>query len=80
MLFLFCEALFVLRGASFCVMPCCLSSCFFLALWSPRLGGGGGGGGGLFCVLLVHLFVCFARVGFCPFSVPLVVALPGRFY
>ena len=22
-------------------------------------------------VLLMHLFVCFARVGFCPFSLPL---------
>ena len=38
-------------------------------------------------VLLVHLFVFFARVDFCPFHLPLgvgdwlqLVALPGRFY
>ena len=40
-------------------------------------------------MLLVHLFVCFARVCFCPFSLPLgvdgwprfvIVAYPGPFY
>ena len=40
-------------------------------------------------MLLVHLFVCFARVGFCQFSLPfgvggwlrfVIVALPGLFY
>ena len=40
-------------------------------------------------MLLVHLFVCFVRVGFCPFSLPIgvggwlrfvIVALPGLFY
>ena len=43
----------------------------------------------LVCVLLVHLFVCFVRVTFCHFSLPLgvggwlqfvIVALPGLFY
>ena len=40
-------------------------------------------------MLLVHLFVCFAQVSFCPSSLPLgvggwlwfeIVALPGLFY
>ena len=40
-------------------------------------------------MLLVHLFVCFAGVGFCHFSLSLgvggwmrfvIVVLPGRFY
>ena len=40
-------------------------------------------------MLLVHLFVCFARICFCPFSLPLgvegwlrfvIVANPGHFY
>ena len=43
----------------------------------------------LVCVLLIHLFVCFVRVTFCHFSLPLgvggwlrfvIVALPGLFY
>ena len=41
----------------------------------------------LVCVLLVHLLVCFLRVSFCHFSLPLwgwlrvvIVALPGFFY
>ena len=51
---------------------------------SPRLGNRE-----LVCVLLVHLFVCFVRVSFCHFSLPLgvgrwlrfvIVALPGLFY
>ena len=37
-----------------------------LALWSPRLGKRE-----LVYVLLVHLFVYFERVNFCPFSLPL---------
>ena len=55
-----------------------------LALWSPRLGKRE-----LIYVLFVHLFVYFACVDFCPFSLPLgvrdwlrfvIVALPGFFY
>ena len=71
-LFLFCLAFwFILRGASCLVLPCSLSSCFFspLALKSPRLGKRE-----LVYLLLVHLFVCFARVNFCPFSFPLGVS------
>ena len=43
----------------------------------------------LVCVLLVHLFICFVRVSFCHFSLPLgvgvglrfgIVALPGHFF
>ena len=61
-----------------------LVSPFVLAFWSPRLGKKE-----LVFVLLVHLFVCFARVCFCPFSLPLgvevwlrfvIVAYPGPFY
>ena len=53
-----------------------------LALWSPRLGKA-------VYVLLEHLFVYFACVNFCPFSLPpgvrgwlplVIVALPGLFY
>ena len=40
-----------------------LVSPFVLAFWSPLLGKRE-----LVFVLLVHLFVCFARVCFCPFS------------
>ena len=59
-------------------------SAFHLALYSPRLGKRE-----LACVLLAHLFVCFVRVSFCHFSLPLgvgawlrfvIVALPGVFY
>ena len=55
-----------------------------LAFLSPRLGKRE-----LVLVLLVHLFVCFARVCFCPFSLLLgvegwlrfvIVAYPGPFY
>ena len=52
-----------------------------LALWSPRLGSGE-----LVYVLLVHLFVYFARVNFSlPFGVSgwlrlMIVAPPGLFY
>ena len=51
---------------------------------SPRLGKRE-----LVYVLLVHLFVCFVRVSFCHFSLPLgvggwlrfaTVAIPGLFY
>ena len=48
----------------FCVA---LSSCFFIlfSIVIALLGEG------LVCVLLVHLFVCFVRVSFCHFSLPL---------
>ena len=67
-----------------CFALCPRVSSFLLALCLPRLGKRE-----LVYVLLVHLFVYFARVSFCHFSVPLgvggslrfvVVALPGRFY
>ena len=75
MLFMFCVALwFILRGAScFIVLLCFLSSSFLIVITS--LGEEGA--------------VCFARVSFCPFSLPLgvggwlrfvIVALPGLFY
>ena len=83
-LFLFCVALwFILRGTScFIVFPCSLSSCFFIpfSIVITSLGKRE-----LVCVLLVHLFVCFVRVSFCHFSLPLgvggwlqfvIVALP----
>ena len=47
------------------VFPCSLSSCFFVpfSIVITSLGEEGAG--------LVHLFVCFACVSFCPFSLPL---------
>ena len=57
---------------------------FVLEFWSPCMGKRV-----LVFVLLVHLFVCFAPVCFCPFSLPLgvggllrfvIVAYPGPFY
>ena len=65
-------------------MLCVFVSPFVLAFWSPRLGLRE-----LVFLLLVHLFVCFARVCFCPFSLPLgvegwlrfvIVAYPRSFY
>ena len=47
---------------------------FILTLWSPRLGKRE-----LVCVLLVHLFVCFVRVSFCHFPLPLGVGAWQRF-
>ena len=61
-------------------------SSFLLALLSPRLGMGKRE---LVCVLLVHLLVCFVRVSYCHFSLPLsvggwlwfvIVAFLGIFY
>ena len=61
-----------------------LVSPFVLAFWSPCLGKRE-----LVFVRRVHLFVCFVRVCFCPFSLPLgvegwlrfvIVAYPGPFY
>ena len=83
---------FVVRGLYYGALHVLKSSCalclrvfsFILALWSLR-----SGKRELVCVLLVHLFVCFIRVSFCPFSLPLCVggwlwfvigALPGLFY
>ena len=78
---LYSEALHVLESSRI-LWP--RNSSFLLALWSPRLGKRE-----LICVLLVHLFVCFVRVGVCHFSLSLgvggwlrfvIVALPGLFY
>ena len=78
---LYYGALHVLKTPS---ALCPRVSSFLLALGSPRLGKRE-----MVCVLLVHLFVCFERVSFCHFSLPLgvegwlrfvIVALPGLFY
>ena len=67
MLFLFFVALWcILPGASsFKVLPCSLSSCFFLpfSIVITSLGEEGA----RLCASR-HLFVCFARVSFDPFS------------
>ena len=87
MLFLFYVALwFILRGAScFKVCPCSLSSCFFIPFSNVITSLGEEGAS----LCASRAFVCFARVSFCPFSLPLgvggwlrfvKVALPGRFY
>ena len=91
-LFLFCVALwFILQGASVLRSSralCPRVSSFLLALRSPRLGKRETKRE-LVCVLLVHLFVCFVRVGFFRSSLPLgvggwlrfvVVALPELLY
>ena len=74
---LYYGALHVLKSSR-ALCPCVSS--FLSALWSPRLGKRD-----LVCVLLVHLVVCFVRVSFCHFSLPLgvggwlrfvIVALP----
>ena len=78
MLFLFCVALwFILRGASsFKDLPCSLSSCFFfpfsIVITSP-----GEEGAGL-CASR-HLFVCFARVSFGPFSLLVLTGVASGF-
>ena len=88
-LFLFFVALwFILRGTScFKVFPCSLSSCFFFFIpFSIVFTSLGEEGAGL-CVSCA--IVCFVRVGFCHFSLPLgvrvrlrflIVALPALFY
>ena len=90
-LLLFCVALcFILRGAScFKVFWCSLSTCFVI-LFSGVITSLGEEGAGLRAsLLLVHLFVCFVRVSFCHFSLPLgvggwlrrvIVALLRLFY
>ena len=81
---LFCVALwFILRGASwFKVFPCSFSSCFFIP-FSIVITSFGEEGARL-CAS--RAFVCFVRVSFCHFSLPLgvggwlqfvIVALPG---
>ena len=60
---LYYEALHVLKSSR---TLCPRVSSFLLALCSPRLEERE-----LDCVLLVHLFVCFVRVSFCNFSLPL---------
>ena len=60
---------FILRGASrFEVLPCSLSSSFLIpcSIMITSLGKRE-----LVYVLLVHLFVCFARISVCPVSLPL---------
>ena len=88
-LFLFCVALcfFFLWGLHFLkssIALCPRVSTSFLALWLPRLGKKE-----LVCVILAHFFVCFWRVSFCHFSLPLgvggwlrfvIVARPGLLY
>ena len=78
---------FILRDALyFQVFSCSISACFFIpfSILIIRLGKRE-----LVCVLLVYLFVCFALVSFCHFSLPLgvgdwlrfmIVALPGLCY
>ena len=85
-LFLFCVALwFILRGASCLVLPCSLSSCFFIpfSIVITSLVEDGAG------LCASREFVYFTPVNFCPISLPLgvsdwlrllIVALPGRFY
>ena len=62
---LYYGALHVLKSS--CDLCPCESS-FLLALRSPRMMKRE-----LICVVLVHLFVCFVRVSFCPFSLPIYV-------
>ena len=63
-----------MRGAScFKVLPCSLSLCFYIH-FSIVITTLGKEGAGLY-VLLVHLFVCFARV--CPFLLFLLVSGVG---
>ena len=76
---------FKLRGTScFGVFPCCLSSCFAFrfSIVITSLGEEGAG------LCASRAFVCFVRVSFCHFSLPLgvggwlrfvIVALPGLF-
>ena len=73
---------FVLSHALLFVLVC-FSFQSYVALWSPRLRKKE-----LAYVILVHLFVYFARFSFCPFSLPLcvrdwlrlaIVALTGIF-
>ena len=87
MVFLFCVAFCIIeRGAScFKVFPCSLSSCFVIPFSNVITSLGEAGA----VCASVHLFVCFVRVSFCHFSLPLgvggwlrfvIVALPGLFY
>ena len=68
MLFLFCVALwFLLRCVSCLVLPCSWFSCFFLFFFSVLSDHLAFGKREPVYVLLVHLFVYFARVNFCHF-------------
>ena len=86
-LFLFCVALwFIVRGVScFKVFPCSLSSCFAIpfSIVITSLGEEGAG------LCASRAFVCFVRVSFCHFSLPLgvggwlrfvIVTLSGLFH
>ena len=88
---LFCVALwFILRGAlCFKVVLCSLSSCFFIPFSIVIISLGGQGAGLCASRAFVCLLFFFARVSFCPFSLPLgvggwlqfvIVTLPGLFY
>ena len=57
-----------LRGASCSkVFPCSLSSCFFIPFSIVIISRGEEGGG----LCASRAFVCFVRVSFCHFSLPL---------
>ena len=86
----FCSSKAVVRVLFLILCSLCLLvlfvlvSLFVLAFCTLRLGKRE-----LVFVLLIHLFVCFARVCFCPFSLPfgvegwlrfVIVAYPGSFY
>ena len=59
---------FIPQGTScFKVLPCSVSSCFFIS-FSIVINSLGEKGAGL-CAS--RAFVCFVRVSFCPFSLPL---------
>ena len=71
------------------VLKACLALCPRVSLFLLAFGSSRFGKRNLVYVSLVHLFVCFVRVSFCPFSLPLgvggwlrsvIVALPGLFY
>ena len=77
-----------LYHGSFNVLKSSRALCPRFSVWFSILIAPLGGEEAVF-VLLVHLFVCFARVCFCPFSLPLgvegwlrfvIVAYPGPVY
>ena len=75
----------IYTASCFKVFPCSLSSCFVIpfSIVITSLGEDGDG------LCASRAFVCFVRVSFCPFSLPLgvggwlwfvIVALPGLYY
>ena len=84
----FCCFFFTMGASFFKVFHCSLSSCFF-NLFSIVITSLVEEGTGLTGVILAHFFVCFWRVSFCHFSLPLgvggwlrfvIVARPGLLY